>query len=127
MEYFCLQELYTKLVAELKEQIYIRSTKEIVALTRQGSARDSADQSSPNASSSERKTPSKRSQFRLAKSLEVPGSAKYANYSFNILFVDCSTEVCSIYISIGISSIGKRFVFVLDKNFVLIILFQKLI
>lgn len=73
---FRLQELYTKVVAEVKEQIYVRSPQEIVALTRQGSARDSTDQSSPSALGSDKKTPSKRSQFRL----EVPGSAKYVNF-----------------------------------------------
>ncbi|XP_065206951.1 exocyst complex component 4 [Planococcus citri] len=67
------QELCTKLLEEMKEQIYVKSTQEVIILKRQGSTRDSVDQRTPLAIN-RKITPSK-TPVRPRKLLDVPSSS----------------------------------------------------
>lgn len=66
--------MYGKLIDEMKEQIYVHSTQEIIALRRQGSARDSTEYRSPVIHRAEKKITT--SNFRSRKMLDIPGNTK---------------------------------------------------
>lgn len=57
----------------MKEQIYLKSTQEVIILKRQGSTRDSVDQRTPLAIN--RKITPNKMHARPRKLLDVPGSA----------------------------------------------------
>lgn len=59
----------------MKEQIYIKSTYEIIVLKRQGSSRDSVDQRTPlTMNRAERKITPRQTRIRPRKLLDVPGA-----------------------------------------------------